>query len=118
MNRKVIGLSTPENTSTYIIQGHKVEYRGPGAEYFPEYMERARNLLKKLGQPVMSNRVTTLALALMIEDNVISVYTLEKKVVVKRDDRLLSSKSLRTRVYYWKKVIKALKESKAEEEKK
>ncbi len=94
--------------SAYMVQGHRVEYSGPGEKYFAEYMDKACSILRKLGKPVMSNRATTLALALMVEDNIISVYTLEKKVIVKRDDRVLSSKSLRTRIYYWKKLLKRM----------
>ncbi len=82
-----------------------IEYQGPGAKYFPEYVERARNIMDKHKKPLMLNRIISLALALMVYDGVISVYAIERKIQIKRNGRLLSGKSLRTQLYRWKKII-------------
>ena len=88
-----------------ISRKNTIEYQGPGAKYFPQYVEKARNIMNKHKKPLMLNRIISLALALMVYDGIVSVYAIERKIQIKRNGRLLSGKSLRTQLYRWKKII-------------
>lgn len=81
--------------------GHTIVYEGPGEESFAEYLDKAFNLLRRAGLPCMINRATSIAMAMMVRDGVVTVYEVERKIKITRNGRTLSGKSMRTQIYRW-----------------
>ncbi len=81
--------------------GYTIAYEGPGEERFAEYLDKAFFFLRRAGLPCMINRATSIAVAMMVRDGIITVYEVERKIKISRNGRELSGKSMRTQIYRW-----------------